>query len=648
MLERASGTAKHSVQQGLGLHPFTRYVVCIPLQVHSNKSQLAALETPVFLPLWGFGAQWKRKVINMRSSKNKFSTLWCDCIHDMAVLILLWMTLIITLVSVLFIFNIPVGQIQFWIASIGCIYIVWQHSKKYMGIKQYICVVVITIVIVTILMLFCTYMYHNVWDSNSYHKQAIGLLKNGWNPLYQSSDAFETQTGVTQYYFSGALQWAEVYPKATWYFGAVIYFITDQIETAKVYTLLSMFVLFAFVFDYVSRKTNSLWKAIVIAILLAMNPIAMTQFRCFYLDGFANNIILILMLELIILEDQEYNADRLLHWAIVACTVVIGCNLKFSILLFNVVICGFYSIYKLIVAVSDKSGTTSLKKSLQPICLMLGCGLFGVCVVGMSPFLTNIIRYGSLTYQTDQLLEAGLTDFAGIQDCTNSIQAFFVSLFGKMNHYEFSTVADTLKLPFTVSLSELQYYSLADARIGAMGILFSGMFVTSIAVIGVMLWKYKELRKKYKFSILLCIVIFICSAVTPFTFQMRYVGFLIIIPGVSMFILAEFAFNKRILSGMLFVFLSIISFANVFPWVTETINRMNKSADIRAELIQMRQVTKQGGKYFIQLANEQYSGLMFDLQDYDICFEYVSQFSEDQPVNMTFEGEILYQLGRQS
>ena len=181
-----------------------------------------------------------------------------------------------------------------------------------------------------------------------------------------------------------------------------------------------------------------------------------------------------------------------------------------------------------------------------------------------------------------------------------------------------------------------------------MGILFSGMFVTSVAVIGIMLWKYKELRKKYKFSILLCIVMFICSAVTPFTFQMRYVGFLIIIPCVSMFILAEVAINNRMLPRILLIFLCVISFANVFPWVTETINRMNISADIKAELIQMRQVTKEGGKYFIQLANEQYSGLMFDLQDYDICFEYVSQFSEDQPVNMTFEGEILYQVGRQS
>ena len=75
VLERASGTHKHSVQQALGLLTSTCSVVCLFPQVHSNKLRLAALEVPGFIFLWCLGAQRKGMVISMYDHDSRYSTM---------------------------------------------------------------------------------------------------------------------------------------------------------------------------------------------------------------------------------------------------------------------------------------------------------------------------------------------------------------------------------------------------------------------------------------------------------------------------------------------------------------------------------------------------------------------------------------------
>ena len=76
VLERASGTHKHSVQQALGLLTSTCSVVCLFPQVHSNKLRLAALEVPGFIFLWCLGAQRKGMVISMKKEIRLYNVLF--------------------------------------------------------------------------------------------------------------------------------------------------------------------------------------------------------------------------------------------------------------------------------------------------------------------------------------------------------------------------------------------------------------------------------------------------------------------------------------------------------------------------------------------------------------------------------------------
>lgn len=78
VLERASGTHKHSVQQALGLLTSTCSVVCLFPQVHSNKLRLAALEVPGFIFLWCLGAQRKGMVISMNRTYHRGDMYYAD------------------------------------------------------------------------------------------------------------------------------------------------------------------------------------------------------------------------------------------------------------------------------------------------------------------------------------------------------------------------------------------------------------------------------------------------------------------------------------------------------------------------------------------------------------------------------------------
>ena len=66
VLERASGTHKHSVQRKV--EPTHLRVLCsVPVsQAHSNKFRFAALEALCFISLWCLGAQRKGMVISMK------------------------------------------------------------------------------------------------------------------------------------------------------------------------------------------------------------------------------------------------------------------------------------------------------------------------------------------------------------------------------------------------------------------------------------------------------------------------------------------------------------------------------------------------------------------------------------------------------
>jgi len=72
------------------------------------------------------------------------------------------------------------------------------------------------------------------YDGITYHKTAVGALKNGWNPHEESIAVWaRRQPGRSEYDHYDL--WVDHYPRGTWYIGAIFYCLTGNIESGKAY-----------------------------------------------------------------------------------------------------------------------------------------------------------------------------------------------------------------------------------------------------------------------------------------------------------------------------------------------------------------------------------------------------------------------------
>ena len=77
--------------------------------------------------------------------------------------------------------------------------------------------ILINLVFLGLFMWACNYMFDSSYDGMHYHKQAVIMLKEGWNPLYEASTDFDIHAS-----FPNMQPWIEDYPKGMWIFSAVL------------------------------------------------------------------------------------------------------------------------------------------------------------------------------------------------------------------------------------------------------------------------------------------------------------------------------------------------------------------------------------------------------------------------------------------
>jgi hypothetical protein len=534
--------------------------------------------------------------------------------------------------------GITISNVHFWVSIFITIILFSRFIREELTYKDFISIILLGVLITLFFIGFASHLYTDVWDSNSYHKQAVGLLYYGWNPVYQSSWDFETVAHTTQLY-SPSLTWSEVYPKATWYFSAMLYKITGNIESGKIFTMISMLMLFVLGFDYLFEKGYGKIRSAVVAVFIAFNPIPLSQFRSFYLDGFACNILLIIMLEMIIIEDRCYKKDKKNNWYLLVLSVAIGCALKTSIVMFNIIICATYFIYNLITNIVLKK---PLLNSLLIGLPLFFAGLIGVVIIGFSPYITNIARYHNFSYKSDELMEYLFPFKAGLVDCESNFQAFFVSIFSKMDSREYTTIKETVKIPFSIHPNEIAHYSLADTIKGGMGIWFSGLLILSLIIIFRYLLFCRRKRKSIenRFALLLIAVIFIAVSITPLTYWHRYIGFIYIIPIVavlSLLIHGQFKKNDFIL------FLTIFTaYVNIAPWFLYTVKDIQKSVVTEAQLMGMSNRSKDGMKYEVALASDEFVGILYNLKDWNIDYIYLDKLDNDSQRDIMYTYYMYY------
>ncbi len=562
-------------------------------------------------------------------------------IFDIALFLLLFITGIVATTAIFLLVGIPVStmNILFPLVSVT-LYIYYKQQS----VKRTATILLISLSIFIICVLLSGAVFDTTWDGAAYHKQAVGLLKEGWNPIYQSSADFNRLSQSVRYPADNPLLWAEVYPKATWYFAASIYYITDNIETGKAYTLLFMFIAFAMFFDYFKQhKSFKSWQALLIAILVACNPISLSQLQSYYLDGLVAYVLLGLILLCVALYDNSWNRYKSELYAIVFCLIIFGCNTKFSVVLFTGTSC-------IIFFISVLWRKEQKWHKLKRFSFFVLSTVFAFMVVGASPYFTNLHRYGSPFHGFNGLFSHDfiLREF-GI-DGLNNAQRFFVSLFAKFSHGEFSTLDQALKIPFTFSRDELFYYNLVDPRVGGFGVFFSGVLVISLPMFVYYLVKaIKAGHRGFIFFTCLMTINIIEMMFLPGTYQVRYIPQLYLIP-IAALAACFYTVNKidmlhkyRLTNRIAAVLISVFMTLNVIPYAKVILTRINNSVHTQAALTGLKESSKEK-KAIIAFYMYDFTGMHYNLKDYEVSYDFITYEQVDETFARTYSDWIYYKL----
>ena len=415
------------------------------------------------------------------------------------------------------------------------------------------------------------------YDGNWYHKTAIGEMKNGWNPVRVDGRTFN-DSAENPYRITGmsadkiingkdGTPWlmTDHYPKASWVFGANIYSITDNIESGKALTALVIFVVFFFAFGYLYKKFG-IHKTLLLALLLAANPVIMMQLFNYYNDGILGNLLIILVIGLSMLIDKTAKIPHkaLIVYGAIFMAITLLVNLKFT----GIVYAG--------ITVLCYLGYIVYKRDWQVTCRLVAVGaaslLVGLVVIGASTYVKNIITVGNPLYP---LIGSDIPIIEGNQPISyadkSGVHKFVEANFSPTANVSYleSTITgkDTdPKIPFTISAEEVELLAFADSRDyrqGGYGVWFSGILIVSIlAGIYLLVRHSKANRQILPLFLLPIATVFITIIVVDTTWWARYLPQLYILP--VLVVIALFLVHSRFIASFLvfaLLFNLMLSFA---------------------------------------------------------------------------------------
>lgn len=364
-----------------------------------------------------------------------------------------------------------------FLAGILCLVVFYGEDPGKMALFEIIAAVLIFLIFAGV----CGKVYDFSYDGNAYHKVAIGLLKNHWNPMQSHPDDAHLRTIK-----ASTLIWVECYAKSAWILAAGIYGITGNIECGKAYTMIAMACVFCITYYCLKSHKKSTLFSTAYALAAALNPVAIQQMDSFYVDGYLHLVLFILVLSLAMLATSESDTHgRLVFASITACAMIICGTIKFTGLLYGGIYCSVYFIYYCCKQIW--AGSTQKQVNIRK-CFCLFAVLAGVTVLwaGADTYVMNVLHHGSPVYP---LYGEGamdiMTDNSPFGE-VNHVKNLFISLFSKMSNTLFSSgQVPELKIPFTVDWpAEVEMHS-AGTRISGFGVLFSGIFLISMAAIAI-------------------------------------------------------------------------------------------------------------------------------------------------------------------
>ena len=314
-------------------------------------------------------------------------------------------------------------------------------------------------------------LYDVSWDGQAYQTEAIIQLARGWNPIRG-----ELPSG---------LDWATLltfWPKGPWICATVLYKFTGSIEAGKSFHLLLMSACGLLAFAAVSNVPHITRRwAVVVSVLLACNPVSLAQMHTYYVDGLLLSLITIVVSLLLLFDSRP---QRVLL-VMLACAVVVVMNVKLNGPIYLAIVAGGYWICY----AWRKRSSVDLAVSL------FGGGLVGGTLVGFDPFISQFFSrlwiggWRFLLSDWISLLSIARESPENFRHL-NRFAKLFISLASRS---EIASLGSTsqLKVPFTVSMSEIRAFAAPDVRVAGFGPLFGGALLLALMLLIVLVIKYR-------------------------------------------------------------------------------------------------------------------------------------------------------------
>ena len=419
--------------------------------------------------------------------------------------------------------------------------------------------------------------YDLSWDGNSYHKTAVGELKNGWNPLYESIEDFNaSESNVLK--LAGTHEiWCNHYAKGQWIFAANIYSITNNIESGKCINILAMISILLISLSYFINKTN-LFLSIIISLLLSINPITLMQMFTYYNDMLIYSFIIILIL---CMQNIIENKNVKINYLLLFLSICILINIKFTGLAYA----GFMMIIYYTYIITKKQLREKNIKSMT--ILGIASVLVGICLIGSSTYVKNYLDHGHPLYPLfgENKRDIMTLNQPLIFSDLNRIEKFIYANFSKsQNLTALQQENPTLKIPFTFTEDELYQLLIPDLRIGGFGVLFGGILLISFVIIAIGLYFLYFKNKKLFAQIGIIIgTIILLILILDESWWARYMPQLYIIPIIAVIIL--YIFKERKINLILLSFISIMLILNTVLIIKyNTLENVQKFKNLNTEL----------------------------------------------------------------
>ena len=385
---------------------------------------------------------------------------------------------------------------------------------------------IIVIIIYLFLLLIMPFVYNKTYDltvdGNSYHKTAIAFIKNGWNPIYETTRQFQkNNSNVVKIDKSDKMDlWIEHYPKATWIIAAVIYNMTGNIESGKCITLILSIMLYVITYNVLRKILDKKWSTII-SLITVLNPIVLVQIFTYYVDGIMGILFLMELLLLFMVKPTE--KTNIILWMCLISICTIFTNIKYTGLLCSGVIAATFYFYWLIKYRKDPDYKKIVKRITICFTIVFSIAIF---LVGANSYIKNTIDHKNPLYpivgkdKVDIITTMQPKSFGK----KNMFEKYFISLFSKTENVSYGSKEPTMKLPIKVYKTEIDELYAADTRIGGFGPLYALVFILTIPVFIYSIIKIlKSEKDKAQYIILPIIAILLSSLLVKEIWWARYV-----------------------------------------------------------------------------------------------------------------------------